>query len=190
MDSLHSFTQILPQKESQEYQNLLIDFENTVSNFARNESETIFPNGGADFSAIVLGKIFENAKYSINIKANIFSGEVSSKTPYLEGLKKAIKNLIYFNIVVSSKETLNTSTSKGLKLLKDHCSKGFGDIYYLQNSNNTPNSKKSFCTADGKMFRYEIDSDHKAYCSFNSKDVAKSLDELFNTLKANSSHFQ
>ncbi len=167
----------------------LTEFDTIVSQAAQTKSSSILRNASKDRAVIVMSNIFKTAKDSINIFANQFESEICEDQKYLMGLEDVINRGVKINILFSETPVLNSKAvqlinnlednKKKLVSLKKLSSKASDYILNLKVNNG---HSFHFAVADHRMYRFEIDTnDNQAYFSFNDRDNAKKLENIFDT---------
>lgn len=159
------------------------------------KSSDIFSNGGIEHASILMSFMFSNTQKKIRMYSTKLNPKLTSTQPYLDALKKVAGNIvgtidpndpkyprnpIEFKLLVdqmpdgADNEACNILTEKGVKIveIKDNARQMICNRLSLNPCN--------FSVFDDDKFRIEIDPvDYKAIGSFNDRDVAETLIELF-----------
>jgi hypothetical protein len=165
-------------------------YKDYISKLAREGKNEIFFNSGPEHAAFVMGTIFENANAYVKIYAANFSGQISNKPDYQNGLEKYLLKGKKVKILLQS-DKFNSVKEKPdvFRLLK---------FYSLINPNqieikthpyrlveNEGDSEIHFTVADNKMYRIEEDVDSfTARGNFNNGEEAATLSNLFDKVWA------
>lgn len=167
-----------------------ITYEEMVKKFAEDNDNTIFANNSRSNAVIIAKTIFNHTQNSIDI--------ISTNMPlqkYFEFIKpeleKAAERLSkkensHIRIIVRNPEEKET-----LKELLNEINKNNVIDFRLLEKRKKVDHQYDFIVADGKMWRYEFESDDtskdnqdltRAYACFNDTDLGKKLEDEFNRI--------
>lgn len=162
------------------------EFDEAVDYYATIESEKSFENSNESHALSVFKAIFKTAQGKIRIYAENLCGDVSNSKEYVKELKDfLVKRKGYVEILLEeepSKENLKKKpVFKMLRSLKNESyeikhTPAKATLKYGDNSKTEIN----FTTGGDTKYRIEYDKKNKkAWCCFNSEDITKNLNQLF-----------
>ncbi len=165
-----------------------------VQAYARDGKDYLFHNLGNEHALVIFVAIFENAKRKIRIAANnLWNKEVVNTKEYQDALRMFLERKdTSLDILLSSfpKEEISKEndiniyrtlyTSKAYQEGRVHIRLGEGKCF------KTGDQPVHFCTADGKMYRFEDDIDlRRATCNFGDSVTTSEMDESFDAVFEN-----
>lgn len=160
-------------------------YEAFLKSLAKAKSPDLFSNGGVDHATLLYRILMENSKSHVRI----FCEEGVSQIWSDESVRKAMKEFL--------KKKTEESPAVMQVLVENPNDNGFDDlkaegditvIHATQEDRDRihrhfKNDRCNFAVYDDNMFRYEYDKEkYKAYGSFNSPMVAKTMIALFDSI--------
>ncbi|MET0636679.1 MAG: hypothetical protein ABWZ25_11685 [Chitinophagaceae bacterium] len=173
---------------SSKYVEDLNDYVDFLNLLAYNDEDKVFYNSGPFHAAAVMGTMFNNAKYNVQVFSGGFTGEVSDKEIYLSGLKGFLDRPgVKLDVIIQDKSRIKKG--RIFQIFREYPSKvtlHFTDakMRYSPSSdddiNPSPEQFLHFCIADQKMYRLETDiKNYRAECNFNDPNMAGILKNIF-----------
>lgn len=165
------------------------DYKNAVKYYADEKKDYLFHNQGSDHAKIIFENIFRTASGHIRIAANnLWNDEVVNTLEYLTALESFLdKPNTKLDILLINEPPIYEVRQKCdlniYKMLFEHRAYRAGRIQI--HSGDGKSFKKNdkiihFCTADGRMYRYESDVEQRsATCNFNDVVQTNILDTNF-----------
>lgn len=160
----------------------LKEYQDLIDKMAETRSSEILPNAGADHAAIVMAKMFEKARESVNMIVGSFDGAVSNKENYLSKLEECINRKIQFKIIFLDTPNKNSKAYSLLKRKRDEgCNISFSSASADTKGKLSKGGQiKHFSVFDDDKYRFEKDtSNYLAWCCFNDKRNAANLLGIF-----------
>jgi len=157
---------------------------NYIHRLAENRIKKEYSNSGPERAAIVFNELFSNSNNIFRLYAGSLSGEISSKILYTSGLRQFLQKK-QTKLKILLEEITHFSENKNpilFSLLKNHKEK-----VVIKHSKVSPIDREGneihFSVGDDSMYRVEIGrTNFKARGSFNNKNEAKDLNELFDKI--------
>ena len=165
------------------------EYRNAVESYARERKNYTFHNKGNEHAKIILPLIFRNAKREVRIAAqNLWNQELVNTSEYIESAKSYLdKQNTTFHIIVTNfpKKEIEKALeiNSFYKMWSQHPAydekrvivKDSHGRSFKQNGNPV-----NFCTADGSMYRLEVDIQNRmALCNFNDPNETAKMNTVF-----------
>jgi hypothetical protein len=163
-------------------------YRQAVQAYAREGKDYLFHNLGNEHALVIFVAIFENAKDKIRITANnLWNKEVVNTTEYQDALRIFLERKdTSLDILLSSFPQEEIQKEKDINIYRTlfmstaykegrvRIRLGEGKCF---KSGDQP---VHFCTADGKMYRFEDDIDlRRASCNFGDPNTTAEMDKSF-----------
>ena len=165
-----------------------------VQAYAREGRDYLFHNLGNEHALVIFVAIFENAMGKIRIAANnLWNKEVVNTTEYQDALRMFLERKdTSLDILLSSFPKEDIQNEKDINIYKTILTSPAyreGRVRVRLGEGKCFKSGEQpvhFCTADGKMYRFEDDINlRRATCNFGDSDTTAEMDKSFDEVFAN-----
>jgi hypothetical protein len=169
-----------------------------IKDLAKQGKSVVFYNSGPDHAALVMATIFATAKDTIRVFAGNFSGEISSKEEYRNGLENFLSRGGKIKVLLEKEKfESRTEEPKIFDILRFYSIINPKNVEVKKHSNKLFRAGEEkeknqlheihFTVADGKMYRVEDDTkSFTAFGNFNDAEASKNLslifDDIFNDI--------
>lgn len=168
--------------------NNLMDYSEAVENLAKFKSSLLFSNTDNEHAAIVMENIFKYSESIVRIFANNFSGKISNKQNYCDGLNSFLsRSRTKLHVLFDSDP--NPDSSIGYRIIRDFKDKNPNSCRIIIKKASDEFKKRvsevlrigeHFTLGDHRMFRLEFNSElHEAVACFNDPKLVSRLGQVF-----------
>lgn len=158
-------------------------YQSMIDQKANERSTEVLPNAGESHAAIVMSKMFENTKKSVNMIVGSLDTQVCNQNNYFKELEKCRKKGVDFKVIFLDEPDENSLAYQILK-------KGVGKNVQMKRASESvktsltrlkePDNPIHFSVFDDDKYRYEKDSKKfLALVCFNDKKNAHTLKGFF-----------
>ena len=160
-------------------------YEAMVDKLAKENSQEFIDNSSMEHAAILIQKMIENAKKSIDIFSGAFNKNIYERVALINAAKKFISNGGKLMVIVQNNNFDPRSHKFFNAMIQDCASQVANEQIKLFSLPEKMSEKLNahFLIKDNIGFRYEANKEkHEAIACFNDLEVAQSLINLFDAL--------
>lgn len=157
------------------------EYEGFVDECFKNNSEKPFDNSSAEHATVLIKKMFEYGKTTINIYTGCLEDAVYGNDDLIEKAEKYLRNGGQLQIILQDQLT---KESLGAKKFVQSCHNNNEKVVFYQLKEKYRDIVKNhFSTMDDTAFRLETDKDKKlAIACANNKEQCKIFNNIYSKL--------